>query len=317
MKTIRLIEVPSELGAGTRGASLGIEAIKLASLSFNSKLFQGLKNHRVETENELLFEMDQFPWAHRINGIVEVCRRLADTVSDTLLAGEFPIVLTGDHSNAIGTIGGIKKAFADQRLGIIWIDAHADLHTPYTTPSGNVHGMPLACALHTDNAEKQNRIPSEKTIALWSELKNTGTSQPKVLPQDIVFIGLRDFEEEEDYLIKKYNIQVIDMALVHEHGAEAMVGRALQHLEECDIVYVSFDVDSQDPAFSRGTGTPVPGGFSEDEAISLVTNLMTDERVKCFEISEVNPLLDNMNQTGKNAFKILDQTVLSLKPRLN
>ncbi|HNP54607.1 MAG TPA: arginase family protein, partial [Ferruginibacter sp.] len=155
MKNIKLIEVPSEIGAGTRGASLGVDAIKIAALDFMSNFFVHFPSEKIETENALLFEPIQSPYAKRIQGVLNMYERIAKAVSDSIKNNFFPVILSGDHSNAGGTIAGIKLAKPKSKLGVIWIDAHADLHTPYPTPSGNLHGMPLATAIAEDNIENK------------------------------------------------------------------------------------------------------------------------------------------------------------------
>lgn len=147
MKRIILVENKSEIGAGTRGASLGIDAVKIAALNAKSNYFKDTKIIKIENENDKLWEETSFESAKRIEGIVKVYKRISNSVSDILTKNKFPVLLSGDHSNAGGTIAGIKKAYPEKRLGVIWIDAHADLHSPYTSPTGNVHGMPLATAL--------------------------------------------------------------------------------------------------------------------------------------------------------------------------
>ena len=153
MRNIKIIEVRSEIGAGTRGASLGIDAIKIAALDFMSSLFTNFPTENVPDENKLLYEPVASPYAKRIAGVYTMYDRVASVVSETLKSGLFPVVLSGDHSTAGGTIAGIKMAKPKNRLGVIWIDAHADMHTPYTTPSGNMHGMPLAISLGEDNLD--------------------------------------------------------------------------------------------------------------------------------------------------------------------
>ena len=181
------------------------------------------------------------------------------------------------------------------RLGVIWIDAHADLHSPYTTPSGNMHGMPLATALVEDNIENQVHYPDEKTVTLWNQLKNIGKITPKIRPEDIVFIALRDFEKEEEHIIKKYNIKVNTVQEVRRKGVENVVRQTLMHLSNCDDIYVSFDVDCLDSSISRGTGTPVSNGLREREAEDMLASLMQNHKICCFEITEVNPTLDKEN----------------------
>ena len=188
MRNIKIIEVKSEIGAGTRGASLGIDALKIAALDFMSNFFVNFPSEVVETENNLLYEPVESPYAKRIRGIKNMYERIAKTVESNLKSGLFPLVLSGDHSSAGGTIAGIKMARPKNRLGVIWIDAHADIHSPYTTPSGNMHGMPLAVSLGEDNLDCQVHHPDEPTVKLWNELKNVGKICPKVLPEDIVLL---------------------------------------------------------------------------------------------------------------------------------
>jgi arginase len=309
MRNIKIIEVRSEIGAGTRGASLGIDAIRIAALDFMSSFFVNFPSEQVETENRLLYEPVASPYAKRIQGVYTMYERVGKAVSDTLKSGLFPLVLAGDHSTAGGTIAGIKMARPKNRLGVIWIDAHADLHTPYTTPSGNMHGMPLATALGEDNTESQVHNPDQQTVEFWNKLKSIGKIQPKINPSDIVYIALRDFEKEEEYLIKKYGIKVIPTSEVRRKGVESVVRSALLHLTACDDIYVSFDVDCLDSSISRGTGTPVSNGLREREAEDLVASLMQNRKICCFEVTEVNPTLDKENLMAEIAFNIIRRAV--------
>lgn len=309
MRNIKIIEVKSEIGAGTRGASLGVDALQIAALDFMSNFFVNFPTEKVETENHLLYEPVQSPYAKRIHGVLTMYERVSKSVSETLKSGLFPLVLAGDHSSAGGTIAGIKIAKPKNRLGVIWIDAHADLHSPYTSPSGNMHGMPLATALAEDNKEYKVHNPDPKTVDLWNQLKNVGKISPKIHPEDLVFIGLRDFEKEEDAILKKNNIKVIPVQEVRRKGVEHVVRQALLHLSNCDDIYVSFDVDSLDSAISRGTGTPVSNGLKEREAEDMMAALMQNHKICCFEITEVNPTLDKENLMAEIAFNILQRSV--------
>lgn len=309
MRNIKIIEVRSEIGAGTRGASLGIDAIKIAALDFMSSLFTNFPTENIQDENKLLYEPVASPYAKRIAGVHTMYERVSAAVSETLKSGLFPVVLSGDHSSAGGTIAGIKMAKPKNRLGVIWIDAHADMHTPYTTPSGNMHGMPLAISLGEDNIENKVHNPDPNTIDVWNKLKNLGKINPKIDPADIVFIGLRDFEKEEEFLIKKHNIKVISVQEVRRKGVENVVRQALMHLSNCDDIYVSFDVDSLDSSISRGTGTPVSNGLKEREAEDMLASLMQNHKIRCFEITEVNPTLDKENLMAEIAFNILQRSV--------
>ncbi len=309
MKNIKLIEVPSEIGAGTRGASLGIEAIKIAALDFMSNFFVHFPSEKVEVENNLLFEPIQSPYAKRINGVLNIYEKVSKAVADSIKQNFFPVIISGDHSSSGGTIAGIKQAKPNSKLGVVWIDAHSDLHTPYTTPTGNMHGMPLAASIAEDNQESQVHDLDEKTKKLWEQLKQFGKTQPKILPEDIVFISLRDYEKEEKFLIDKYEMKVITTSEVRRKGPENVVKSALRYLSDCTDIYVSFDVDCLDSSISRGTGTPVGNGLREREAEDLVSKFMQNRKICCFEISEVNPTLDKENLMAEIAFNILQRSV--------
>lgn len=309
MKNIKLIEVPSEIGAGTRGASLGVEAIKIAALDFMSNFFIHFPSERIQPENKLLYEPIESPYAKRIKGIVSIYDKLSKAVCDSMKNSFFPVVLSGDHSSAGATIAGIKMARPKSKLGVIWIDAHADLHTPYTTPSGNVHGMPMAVSINEDNEECAVHEIDAETARQWNYLKQIGKMAPKVLPEDVVFISLRDFEKEERQLIEKYNMKVISTKEVRNKGAESVVRAVLRYLADCTDIYISFDVDSLDASISRGTGTPVSNGLKEREAEDLISKFMQNRKVCCFEITEVNPTLDKENLMAEIAFNILQRSV--------
>lgn len=309
MAKIKLIEVKSEIGAGTRGASLGVDAIKIAALDYGSSLFSKIDSVEVKNENQLLFEQSGSPYAKRAKGILNMYERVGKEVCDSLKRKEFPIVLAGDHSTAGGTISGVKMAFPKQKLGVIWIDAHADLHSPFTTPTGNMHGMPLASALAEDNISNRMNKPDKDTIDIWNRIKKTGNIMPKITYRDLVYIGVRDVEPEETYLIKKHKVKTFSTAEVKRNGVEKIARDALAHLSHCNVIYISFDVDSMDSSISKGTGTPVRNGITEKEAGSLCVRLVQNEKVVCFEIAEVNPTLDKENLMAENTFEILQRVV--------
>jgi arginase len=309
MKTVKFIEVKSELGAGTRGASMGVDAIKIAALDYGSSLFNKIESIEIKTDNNLLFEPINTPYAKRISGILTIYERLALQVSQTLKKNNFPIVLAGDHSTAGGTIAGIRQAYPKQKLGVIWIDAHADLHSPYTTPTGNLHGMPLAASLAEDNINNKMNKPNKETVDLWNKLKKVGGIIPKITYKDLVYIAVRDIEPEETFLIKKNKIKTFSTAEVRRNGVEKISREALAHLSHCSLIYISFDVDCMDSSISKGTGTPVRNGITEKEAGSLCVRLIQNEKVCCFEICEVNPTLDKQNLMAENTLEILQKVV--------
>jgi arginase len=309
MKNIKLIEVPSEIGAGTRGASLGIEAIKIAALDFMSNFFIHFPSEKIPVENKLLYEPIESPYAKRINGIVSMYDKVSKAVCDTMKGSFFPVIISGDHSISGASIAGIKMARPKGKLGVIWIDAHADLHTPYTTPSGNMHGMPVAVSIGEDNIESSVHELDPETTKQWNYLKNIGKIHPKVLPEDVVYISLRDFEKEEKRLIDKYGMKVITTKEIRSKGPENIVRAVTRYLSDCSDIYVSFDVDSLDSSISKGTGTPVNNGLREREAEDLISKFMQNRKVCCFEITEVNPTLDKENLMAEIAFNILQRSV--------
>lgn len=312
IKPIKLIEVKSEIGAGTRGSSMGVDAIKIAALDFGSNFFKKFKSVEVQNENQLLLEPVVNDYAKRIKGIYTLNDRLANEIKKTLLKDEVPIVLAGDHSSALGTISGIKMAYPNKRIGVIWIDAHADIHTPYTTPSGNMHGMPIACVLGEDNKERQQNKPDDETIEYWEKLKRIGDISPKINYNDLVYIALRDFEPQEDYLIKKHKVRVFNLQEIRKKAVERVAIESLNYLDHCDLIYVSFDVDSMDSRISSGTGTPVPNGITEKEAGNLIYYIMRSKKIVCFEMVEINPTLDKENLMAENAFEILQKATNQL-----
>ncbi|MGL6269943.1 MAG: arginase, partial [Chitinophagaceae bacterium] len=248
-------------------------------------------------------------YAKRIQGITVMFERVSKSVCDSIKQGFFPVILSGDHSMAGATIAGIKMAKPKSKLGVIWIDAHADLHTPYTTPSGNMHGMPLSISINEDNEDCKVHDLDEKTAKLWQGLKNIGKICPKVLPEDIVFISLRDYEKEERMLIEKLGMKVISTNEVRRKGPENVVRAVTRYLSDCTDIYVSFDVDSLDSSISKGTGTPVSNGLREREVEDLISKFMQNRKICCFEIAEVNPTLDKENLMAEIAFNILQRSV--------
>lgn len=312
MRKVKFVEVKSEIGAGTRGASLGVDAIKIAALDYGSSLFKKFESVEIPSENNLLFESQGSPYAKRIKGILSMYEKISKEVASILKGNGFPIVLAGDHSSAGGTITGIKMAFPKQRLGVIWVDAHADIHSPFTTPTGNMHGMPLAAVLGEDNSNNKMNNPDKETIDIWNKLKKLGGISPKIAYRDLVYIAVRDLEPEEQYLLKKHKVKVFTTAEVKRNGVEKIARDALAHLSNCNQIYVSFDVDSMDSSISKGTGTPVRNGITEKEAGSLCVRLVQNEKVCCFEICEVNPTLDKENLMAENTFEILQKVVSQL-----
>jgi len=312
MNHIRIIEVRSELGGRLRGASLGIDAIRLADIAKDNTFFYSEEKDRekqvsvVKDFNTELLKPSPHKQAKYIDKIYAQCKLVAEATEKSLKDKRFPLVISGDHSSAIGTIAGIRNYFHDARIGVIWVDAHADLHSPYSSPSGNMHGMPMGASLAFDGV-KEYRI-SKREAEFWNKLKHLGNREiePKIFPQDVVYIGLRDTEIEEDELLESFNIKVIDTIDFRSMSIKEVANDTLTHLSHCDYLYLSFDIDSLDKSLVPGTGTPVDSGLSELEAKKLLQLLLKDKRICCFELTEVNPLLDNENRTAKMALEIID-----------
>ncbi len=315
MKNIKIIKNRSDIGAGTRGADMGIDAIEIAAINSKNDYFNRFDFEDVKTENEAIYNEIaaateyKNPYAKRIDSILRQCTRLSEHVATNIKDDNFPIVISGDHSSALGTISGIKAADAQKRVGVIWIDAHADIHSPYTSPSGNIHGMPLAAALANDNLDCQVNEISEETAQLWDKMKQIGVPDIKVQAEDVVYFGVRDTEEPEDKQIDKLGIKNYKVAEVRYRGLETCVNEALSKLSNCDVIYISFDVDAMDcDMVSYGTGTPVPKGFEPEEIIVMIRQIMASKKVACVEFVEVNPLLDfKGNKMAETAFRILEE----------
>jgi arginase len=318
MGDIKIIENISELGAGTRGASLGVGSLKVVAQNLNTSYFGKYECFKVAHENDRLNASSSYPFAKYIDGMLNIYQNTADVVKHVLAQGDFPIVLAGDHSSAGGTMAGIKSQYPNKRLGVIWVDAHADLHTPFTTPSGNIHGMPLATAVCVDNIECKINEPTEETVSFWNRLKQLGGVTPKVQPNDLVFVAVRDTEPAEDELIKKHEIKNYPVDEMRPLGIKNMIEEIKAKLQDCDIVYVSFDVDSMDcDLVSKGTGTPVEHGLTADEAHEIMELFADWRKVACIEVVEINPCLDDkINTMAETAYKILDNFTHHVENRL-
>jgi arginase len=317
MSKIQIIENCSEIGAGTRGSSLSIDALKVASRNLKSNLFKKYKSVVVPNHNDVLDDPIKFPKAIRIESVIKVCESISSIISKSLSKHNFPLVLSGDHSNAAGTLSGIKSTYPDKRIGAVWIDAHADLHSPFTTPSGNVHGMSLAASVGSDNDKQRAHELDHLTQQQWEKYKNLENISPKVNTDDIVLVGLRSSEDPEDYFIIENNIKKISVEEVRRSSSDIIANNILKHLSSCDLIYISFDVDSLDcDLVSYGTGTPVMNGFTEQEASGIINHLLIDKRTCCLEVVEINPCLDNkQNKMAETALRILDQATSIVEKR--
>lgn len=296
----------SELGAGTRGASLGFDALWVASLASKPQFFDSPIIEIEHTNDQLMRPFDD-PTAKYLNGIEQNYKCTAKALKQVIDNEQFPLIISAAHSTAGGTLKGLAEAYPDQRIGVLWIDAHADIHSPYTTPSGNVHGMPLATALKLDETNTEfvrNKNVSEETKAIWSSICG---ENPRIQAQDLIYFAVRDTEIEEDLMMEKLGLKNYTVEEIRRRGQKACAQEALSQLEDCDILYISFDVDSMDSAISEGTGTPVLNGLTRVEVEKLMYYFFQSQKVACFEMVEINPTLDKKgNVMAETAFGILD-----------
>jgi arginase len=309
-RAIELLISNSDLGAGTKGASLGPSALKISAMEQNFPLFQRFPVREAKLRHLTLSQGGDAA-AKSIDAIHQRDEELCQLTCNMLRRHRTPIIFSGDHSNANGFISGIREAFPEKKLGVIWIDAHGDIHTPYTTPSGNLHGMPLGALLGLDNQENQVRGLNQETIAAWEALKHTGISQicPKLKPDEVVLLEIRDLQSQEWDAIHQHGIAYCTPAMRKEQGMELVIQQTLHHLQHCDWIFVTFDVDSLDACISEGTGTPSPNGLSITEAKQLLKAFWNLPNLCGLEITEINPLLDHKNAMANTVIDILQSAI--------
>jgi|SRR5690348_4210630 len=280
---VAVIGCALDLGSGRRGVDMGPSAIRYGGLHDTL----GELGHRIDDRGNVsaptLERIEQGDPAARYWGAIKAtCENLAREVAGAVERGDFPLVLGGDHSIAIGTLGGLARAHGDPG-GVIWIDAHADMNTPVSSPSGNVHGMPLAIALGlTDDP----RFTSET----WR--------LPMVAPQRTVLVGVRSVDQGERELIRRAGVTVYTMSDVDRLGIHQVIETAVAIASGGAFLHVSFDMDVVDPEQAPGVGTPVPGGITFREAHLAMELLHTQGAMASLELVEVNPILDEHNTTG-------------------
>jgi arginase len=312
MQRTKIIICSSELGAGVRGASLGPDAIRISAVNNFYNIFERLHVdeikvpmlNRYSPENKSAKYIKLIASTHR-----KICKKMCAALTD----GYSTLVLSGDHSNAAGFISGFREAYPDKKLGVIWIDAHGDIHSPFTSPSGNMHGMPVAILLGLDNLNHRTRKKIKAdVIKSWEKIKATGKLKitPKLSSDDLIYIGIRDLEEEEWNIIKEQNIKFYTPDDLKKPGIDKVIEEVVSHFTSYDAIYISFDVDSMDPSVSVGTGTPVPGGLSLDQAKKLLKAFTNMPNCKALEITEVNPILDTDNKMATAVVKILRESVV-------
>jgi arginase len=313
MPKTKILVCSSEVGAGKRGASLGPDALRIAAVNLFYNLFEQLPSEEIRVR-QINRYTPEYKSAKYIKQILSTHRKIARKTCKALRDGYNLLIFSGDHSNAAGFFSGFREAYPEGKLGLIWIDAHGDIHSPYTSPSGNMHGMPVAILLGIDNKENQTRKLKPEVIKNWEKLKRTGEHKisPKLQPEDIIYISIRDLEIQEWDLIHKLNIKHFVPENVHDLGINKVCTEVRNHFKDYDAIYISFDADSLDPKISSGTGTPVPGGLSAEEAEILIRTLTNMPNFKALEVTEVNPLLDSENSMAMVVMRILrDSLTLS------
>lgn len=308
-REIEILISNSDLGVGIRGASLGPSALRVSACEQNFPLFQIFPVREYNHRNASPQITDAA--AKHIEAIHQRDEELCQLTCDVLQQHRTPIIFSGDHSNANGFISGIREAFPEKKLGVIWIDAHGDIHTPYTSPSGNLHGMPLGTLLGLSNQENQVRCPSLEVIQAWEKLQRTGMRQtcPKLHPDEVVLLEIRDLEPQEWNAIHQHGILYFTPAMRREQGIESIIQQTLNQLKNCDWIFVTFDVDSLDCSISEGTGCPSPDGLTIVQATQLLKAFWNLPNLCGLEITEINPLLDHKNIMAKTIVNILQDVI--------
>jgi len=285
-ENISIIGFPMDLGADRRGVDMGPSALRIAELQAKLEKL-GYKVTDLGDIPIQIMEKQKIsnPRLKYIDEILKTSKLLAAKVESVLEKGDFPLCIGGDHSMAIGTLAGISSFCRKngKTLGVIWIDAHADMNTDESSPSGNIHGMPLAVSMGIGN----------------SELTNVLNFAPKLSPENCSIIALRSVDEKEKEIIRKLKLPVYDMPEIDKMGIHRIVVKVLkQFREKIDHIHVSFDVDSVDPSVAPGVGTPVPGGLSYREAHLLMETIAECGCMSSLDIAEVNPILDEKNKSA-------------------
>lgn len=291
--TIAILGAPLDLGAGRRGVDMGPSAIRVARL--NARI-AALGYHVSDLGNVAVEQPESRPVgderARYLKEITVTCSRIARAVERALNEGAFPLVLGGDHSVAVGTVAGVSRHFRRRKeaIGLIWLDAHADMNTPETSPSGNVHGMPLACCI--------GHGPRE--------LSQIFGYAPKVRPRNVALVGVRDVDQLEQPHVRESGVTVFTMREIDERGMQAVMLEAMRIAgDETAGYHVSVDMDGVDPREAPGVGTPVRGGITYREAHLAMEMIGDSRRMLSMEVVEVNPVLDEANRTAELAVELV------------
>jgi arginase len=292
-KNVSIIGVPLDLGAGRRGVDMGPSAVRVADL--NKKLTR--LGYKVTDAGNIPVDIPETQevgdqQCKFLREIVQICENLAQLVEKSLTQGRLPIVLGGDHSIALGSLAGLAHFYQQQKqnIGLIWFDAHADFNTPETSPSGNIHGMPLSSSLGFGPAE----------------LTSIFGIQPKIRPQNTVLVGVRDIDSPEKEVLLSSAVRVFTMRDIDERGMRSVVEEAIRIATQQTIGFaLSWDMDFIDPAYAPGVGTPIRGGASYREAHLAMEMIADTGKLRMLELVEINPVLDNINATGNLAVELI------------
>ena len=289
---VSVFGVPTDIGAGTRGASMGPEALRVAGL------VEALAARGVEVADRGDVAGPRNPWMPPVEGyrhldeVVAWNRAVMEMSAAELAAGRMPVMLGGDHCLAMGSITAVARHCRAQgkRLRVLWLDAHADFNTSAITPSGNVHGMPVAClcGLGPD------------------ALVNLGGQGPMISPGDVRQIGIRSVDPEEKRLVREHGLDIYDMRYIDEVGMKQVMEEALAGIDADTHLHVSFDVDVLDPSIAPGTGTRVPGGLDYREAQLMMEMIADAGGADSLDVVEVNPALDKRNRTARLAVDLVE-----------
>ncbi|TWI14336.1 arginase [Aerolutibacter ruishenii] len=289
---VSLVGAPTDVGAGHRGARLGPEALRIAGLG------EALVARGVDVEDRGNLDGPRNPWQKPVEGyrhlpeVVEWNRLVMEAVLAELRGGRMPIMLGGDHCLGLGSITAVARHCREtgKQLRVLWLDAHADFNTSQVTPSGNIHGMPVACLCGIGPRE----------------LTHLGGDAPAITPDVVRQIGIRSVDEGEKRLVKEYGLDVYDMRYIDEVGMKRVMEEALEGVDDNTHLHVSFDVDFLDPSIAPGVGTTVPGGPNYREA-QLVMEMIADTgRMASLDIVELNPIIDKRNRTGRLAVALVE-----------
>jgi arginase len=290
---IAIIGAPLDLGQGRRGVDMGPSALRVASLNGRVKSL----GYEVEDRGNIAVEQAEAspegdPRAKFLPQIAAACDQLAAQVQDALARGAAPLVLGGDHSVAIGTVTGVSRYYRErgQRVGLLWLDAHADMNTPDSSPSGNIHGMPLACVLGMGPAE----------------LADLAGYRPKVAAENTVIVGLRDVDMTERAHVRQSGVRIFTMRDIDERGLRAVMEEAIRAASDGAAgFHVSLDMDFVDPQHAPGVGTPVRGGATYREAHLAMEMICDSRNMTSIEVVEVNPVIDERNRTADLAVELI------------